>query len=748
MRIQFYQYIMFILLSLSCLPSWAQENGIPIGLLDDKIEKAQALGANEQWSKCFDAANDIQSSCEAQSYSKGKGRCLSLKAHASFALGNMQTGLKNYLYAEMVFLPLNESTELASIYAELGKYYLDQGLFGHAILYYQKSETLSSSVSKQKALAQSYSGADKFDEAIKYFLIVLNSKNGLAAGERHHIQQELLDLYMLNNNPNQALALGAEMEQNQSSSATDPKALFNLYNALGCIHKDLKQNSNAILYFGKALNLIGTGADTPINDDQKANLYINLGAINSGTNEFSKAKDYFQKALVIYSKLNNKREIASTNNFIAANYYLSGSNEQAIKHASQAEALGLQMNDNSILATSYQILCKINQAEKYSEKAERYAALAKKAKGMQAEDEKNKLQKRSTLEKAAVIREKELKNSNLSSEEEKRKLKDYKVESEKREKALELKAKELELNQSELNNQRLEKERISQLLALTNQRRKMDELQKEKEIQQLLITQKEGNEKQRMQEISLLEKEKKIQQQKLQEAKRFRQLGILIFALVGAILIIVFFTLIFMIRAKRKTQKQHLKIIEQSNELKSTNNELQQRQEEVELQNSLLEESNKKLHSQNNVITSSMNAASIIQGAVLPTTEKLLQFFHDYFIIFRPRDIVSGDFYWIEEVKGQLFIIEADCTGHGVPGAFMSMIGKTLFDKIILVKQIYEPAKILAALHKEVTLALHQETTGNNDGMDVAVIRLRKNSENGALDLSYCEQKAQFALKT
>lgn len=747
MRIQIYHLILFILFALYRLPVLAQEEGPSTDFLDSEIEKAFDWGAMDQWTKCFDVANEVQTSCEARSYAKGKGRCLALKGRASFALGNMQTGLKNYLYAEMVFLPLNEASELSAVYAELGKYYLDQGLFGHAIINYQKSEALVSNVSKQKALAKAFLGAEKYDEAIKYYLMVLDSRNAIPANERYLIQLELLRVYLLDENLKQALELGLEMDRKLANDASKLSQRFSLYNELGCIYKGLKQNSNANLYFGKALDLAANGASAAITEEQKASLYINLGVINSAANEFSKAKEYFQKAILIYSRLNNKQEIATTNNFIAANYYLSGSNPQALKHATQAEAIGLQLNDNIVLATSYQILSKIHQTERYNEKAERYAALAKKAKNILADENKAKLLKRVTLEKAAVIREKELRNMNLTTEDEKRRMKDYRIESEKRAKALELQAKELELNKSELENQRLEKERISQLLALANQRQRMDELQKEKEIQQLLIRQKEGNEKQRLQEISLLEKEKRIQQQKLQEAKRFRQLGVLIFVLVGAILIIAVFTLIFMSRAKNKTQKQHLKIVEQAAELQATNDELHQRQEEVQLQNSLLEESNKKLNIQNNVITSSMNAASIIQGAVLPTMEKLLQFFRDYFILFRPRDIVSGDFYWIEEVKGQLFIIEADCTGHGVPGAFMSMIGKTLLDKIILVKQVYEPANILNALHKEVVIALHQETTGNDNGMDVAVIRLCKNEEDGVLDLSYCGAKSPVCIK-
>jgi len=747
MLIQVRLYIVLILVSCMWLSAAAQETDLSIDMINNKIDHIQSLANKNLWQQCFDEAMEVQEIAESKAYAQGKGKCLALKAKASFGLKNYQTGLKNYLYAEMVFLPLNASVDLASIYAELGKYYSDQGIYSLASQYYSKSENLFPQRSNREAMAYCYQMSDKAEEAIKIYNHIINNEIDINPKETIAIQRKLVELNLQINKPKSALSIALDLEKNLTTDDSDAKGLFDLYNTIGYIYKDIKQNNNATNYFEKALQLIGKAVTTPIDERQEANLYINLGTINSSSNEFSKAKEYFQKALSIFSKLNDKREIASTNNFVAANYYLSGSNAQAIKFANQAEALGLQLNDYSILATTYMILSKVNQAEKFTEKAEGYTAQSLKAKAKMIEAEKNRMQQMSAIEQTALLKEKELKNANLSSEEEKRKLKDYKIESEKKAKALELKAKELELNQSELNNQRLEKERISQLLALSNQRQKMDELQKEKEIQQLLITQKEGNEKQRVQEISLLEKEKKIQQQKLQEAKKFRKLGIVIFVLVGAILITVVLSLLFSLRAKRKVQQQNLQIAEQSKELQSTNNELHQRQEEILSQNNLLEETNKKLHSQNHIITSSISAASIIQGAVLPTTEKLRQFFSDYFILFRPRDIVSGDFYWIEEMKGQLFIIAADCTGHGVPGAFMSMIGKTLLDKIILVKQIYEPAKILTALHKEVTLALHQDTTGNNDGMDVAIVRLQKGENENEVELSYCGAKSPVGFK-
>ena len=94
--------------------------------------------------------------------------------------------------------------------------------------------------------------------------------------------------------------------------------------------------------------------------------------------------------------------------------------------------------------------------------------------------------------------------------------------------------------------------------------------------------------------------------------------------------------------------------------------------------------------------------------------------------MFRPKDIVSGDFYKYSYIGGYHFIIVVDCTGHGVPGAFMSMIGNSLLNEIINEKQIYEPAEILTQLNKGVISALNQEHTDNRDGMDVCLCRIEK----------------------
>ncbi len=141
---------------------------------------------------------------------------------------------------------------------------------------------------------------------------------------------------------------------------------------------------------------------------------------------------------------------------------------------------------------------------------------------------------------------------------------------------------------------------------------------------------------------------------------------------------------------------------------------------------------NEKIDQQNKNIKSSINYAKRIQEAMLPKIDQHPGIFDNSFILFKPRDVVSGDFYWISEVKNEkhtdIAFAAVDCTGHGVPGAFMSMIGINALNGLVN-HGITETNKILDSLDYEIRTALRQEITGNNDGMDVALCIYRQQEQ-------------------
>ncbi len=124
-------------------------------------------------------------------------------------------------------------------------------------------------------------------------------------------------------------------------------------------------------------------------------------------------------------------------------------------------------------------------------------------------------------------------------------------------------------------------------------------------------------------------------------------------------------------------------------------------------------------------IHDSITYASRIQNALIPSQENLQKILPESFVFFKPRDIVSGDFYWLKKIDNKVFLSVADCTGHGVPGAFMSLLGMSFLDQIIEGSNIFEPAKILNLLREKIISSLHQHKNGNGDshkdGMDIAL---------------------------
>ena len=134
----------------------------------------------------------------------------------------------------------------------------------------------------------------------------------------------------------------------------------------------------------------------------------------------------------------------------------------------------------------------------------------------------------------------------------------------------------------------------------------------------------------------------------------------------------------------------------------------------------------------NKNITDSLLYAKRIQEALLPSDSTLKMLIKNSFLLYKPKDIVSGDFYWVNEKDDKLFLAVVDCTGHGVPGAFMSIIGVELFDNIINDRGILEADKILFEMNKGISYALSKDEGKNHtirDGMDIALCVIDKNTK-------------------
>ncbi|MDW7693149.1 two-component regulator propeller domain-containing protein [Flammeovirgaceae bacterium SG7u.111] len=177
---------------------------------------------------------------------------------------------------------------------------------------------------------------------------------------------------------------------------------------------------------------------------------------------------------------------------------------------------------------------------------------------------------------------------------------------------------------------------------------------------------------------------------------------------------------------EKKVKERTAALQDASEEIQVQNEELSQQAEELEQQRDYLQDANELITKNSEQIKASINYAKRIQQAILPMEEELKKQFEEHFVLFRPRDVVSGDFYWMHETDEITYLAVVDCTGHGVPGAFMSMIGSSLLNRIVGEMKVTEPAVILTELHKGIVKALRQESTYNRDGMDMILCAFHK----------------------
>ncbi|MFH2094432.1 MAG: tetratricopeptide repeat protein [Bacteroidota bacterium] len=226
------------------------------------------------------------------------------------------------------------------------------------------------------------------------------------------------------------------------------------------------------------------------------------------------------------------------------------------------------------------------------------------------------------------------------------------------------------------------------------------------------------NEKKQL-EIEKLENDRKLQGETIarQEAENKKQRNLIISFIIGLILLVAFAMVLY----RLFLQKRRANIA-----LEDRNRQITAQKEEIEKQKNYIE-------SIFNELSQSIEYAKRIQKAIMPDKQILNDYFADSFIFFRPRNVVSGDFYWFTEIDGKIIVACADCTGHGVPGAFMSLLGIAFLKEIVVKEHMTDPGRILELLREEIIRSLKQQgTTGEpglngqssghmKDGMDIAL---------------------------
>ncbi len=421
-------------------------------------------------------------------------------------------------------------------------------------------------------------------------------------------------------------------------------------------------------------------------------------------NFYDKAEKYFRRCLEINEELGNKNGIKLTSYYLGMIYSEKEQYDQAIQSFQKGVKISRELNlKSSILSglinlgQTYQIM---NNFEKSNQYAREALSLAK-----EQDDLKSVRSCYSLLSenfKKLGNSEKSIKYFDLFSSIDKH-LKNEKVSEIKEE------------SKNRVNQAQAEKQKTQEDLKEEIDKRKMtqDSLQKVSRI---------SRERQMRLEMKELEIKKKQAQLKLERTIRNS-------LIIGFILFVGFSVLLYHFYKQKK----------------KANKKLEEQNKQISAQNKQIQEQKNKLEIQNNKLNDSLSYAENIQAAILPVHSQLKKEF-DVFILYRPKDIVSGDFYWFTQIHENgmprpiTFLAVVDCTGHGVPGAFMSMIGNRIFNEIIAEKGILEPSKILKLLNQYIVEALKQETTDNTDGMDVCLISM-EHTENNTKNIRFAGAK-------
>ena len=466
----------------------------------------------------------------------------------------------------------------------------------------------------------------------------------------------------------------------------------NAYNVIGICHHLQSDYQIAFQYYQKALNIFIRNNHPK---GQSSSL-INIGVLYKDQKNYETSTKYFLKAKKFAELGNDSTNIAAIYNNIGINFQNQQHLDSAIFYYLKALGIREKLNRLDLMANSYACIATI-----YSDKNEFEKSLEYHFKSLKIDSLSN--EKRNM---AITL-------SNISSVY--TNLKEYDKALDVGKKALKV-AKELDYVQMYQdiyfnlfhiyfykNDYKNAFEYARNYIALKDSLYKVESNEIVMEMQAKYDSELKEN------EILMLNTQNELQEHKIAQQKTFTY-----FLVVFALLLV---SIAFLsIRAYRQKTKANQLISFQNNELVEQKREIQEKSKLVEVKSLQLEHAFIE-------IKDSINYAKKIQDAILPKSSKLEELKDSVAILYLPKDVVSGDFYWFEKIDSKYIFATADCTGHGVPGAFMSMIGVNNLNQIIVENKITSPDRILKELNIAVKKVLKQddEDSESRDGMDISI---------------------------
>jgi len=586
--------------------------------------------------------------------------------------------------------------EEARAYNYIGIFYLIQSDLDKTEEYFHKSLEIKEQLKDYGGLANTYNNLGIINRKRgKYFKSLNNTRKALEM--RRKLGKSLKDSADIEENKKKIghayMNLGnvfyqfgeydRAINKYESSMAVYDSIGYNYgisgcYNNIGSIFEEMQDYDKAIKYYQDALQEY-----LKIDEIRHAGTcYSNIGTVYLEKHQYKKAKEALNKALELRMKVNDKRGISGVYSNLGVLNLRSNKVEKALDYLYKAIKLDNEIDNKFGLVEDYCYLAKAYMEKGNFNDARNFAYKSLNL----AENIDNKLKIKEAYE---VLAELEEKQGNYS-------------------KALDF-TKKYEYVEDEL----FSKEK-TQTIETIETKYKIKEKQQELEKNKLQLAKKEAV----------------IKKQRYQQ---YFTIGGLIIISLGLIFLYIHF------RSKRKS---HSLLLTKNDEIQTKNEELQGQNEEISMQRDELEKQRNIANQQrneiavkNDEITSSIRYAKSIQSAVLPPGHLLDKMLTNYFILFKPKDIVSGDFYFFDYKDGKMILAAVDCTGHGVPGAFMSLLGLSILNDITS-EGILSSDVILNRLRTRVIQALHQESFNdeNRDGMDISLVVW--NLENNELQYS------------
>jgi tetratricopeptide (TPR) repeat protein len=652
-----------------------------IGLIhQEQGRTAEALQAYQKALTIFERIGDQQ----------GIANCYNNIGNIHKAQGRYAEALEAFQKALTIRERIGDQQGIADCYNNIGTIHYAQGRYAEALEAYQKALTIRERIGDQQGIASSHNniGLIHADQG-RYAEALESYQKALTIRERIGDQQGIARSYNNIGNIHHAQGRYAEALESYQKALTirerigDQQGIANCHNNIGNIHKAQGRYAEALESHQKALTI-----RERIGDQQGiASSYNNIGNIHKAQGRYAEALESHQKALAIRERIGDQQGVASSYNNIGTIYEGQGRYTEALEAFQKALAIQEHIGDQESIALSYDNIGTLYLAQGLYAIARSYFQKALPiAQSLRLQDQLddiylNLAQTDSAL--AASGQNHLWKSAYLHHR-------------------LYAAYKDSVLNEASIRKQ-------AQLESQYEYDKKTALLKAEQEKERALAT-------------------AQLRQRETQRNLSLLALGI---ALIG----LVTFAILY-----RKIRQQRDLIQKQSDEIQQKNLALEQYNAELKSTNQALEESNRIIQQQaetllekNEEILDSIRYAERIQRAILPSAEKWQRLLPQSFLLYKPRDIVAGDFYWLEETEQYIFLGVADATGHGVPGAFVSIVCANALHKAVLEEGLESPAEILWRVREVVVSQLTQAGEKVKDGMDIGLIRFAKGDRSRAV---------------